>query len=120
MGKIFLPLNFYVREIGEICMNNKKFNQVLFDGRTKLKEILQEMLDEKLFSEQSTKIPEVFELQNDYSNMSNEEFLKIVNDYADFYCMWYKDKCEESSVKILVRHGRMSDHFTFSPYTLNA
>ena len=32
MGKIFLPLNFYVREIGEICMNNKKFNQILFDG----------------------------------------------------------------------------------------
>lgn len=120
MGKIFLPLNFYVREIGEIFMDNKKFNQVLFDGRTKLKEILQEMLDEKLFSEQSTKIPEVFELQNDYSNMSNEEFLKIVNEYADFYCMWYKDRCEESSVKILVRHGRMSDHFTFSPYTLNA
>ena len=77
-------------------MNSKKFNQVLSDGRTKLNEILQEMIDEKLFSEQSTKIPEVFELQNDYSNMSNEEFLKIVNDYADFYCMWYKDKCEEN------------------------
>ena len=100
-------------------MNNKKFNQVLFDGRTKLKEILQEMLDEKLFSEQSTKIPEVFELQNDYSNMSNEEFLKIVNDYTDFYRMWYKDKCKESDVILLVRHGRMSDHIVFAPCQLN-
>lgn len=101
-------------------MNNKKFNQVLFNGRTKLKEILQEMIDEKLFSEQSTKIPEVFELQNNYPNISNEEFLKIVNDYADFYYMWYKDKCEESSVKLLIRHGRMSDHIIFSPYQLSS
>lgn len=83
-------------------MNNKKFNQVLSNGRTKLKEILQEMIDEKLFSEQSTKIPEVFELQNNYPNISSAEFLKIVNDYADFYYMWYKDKCTISgSVAIL-------------------
>ena len=101
-------------------MNNKKFNQVLSNGRTKLKEILQEMIDEKLFSEQSTKIPEVFELQNNYPNISSAEFLKIVNDYADFYYMWYKDKCEESSVKLLIRHGRMSDHIIFSPYQLSS
>lgn len=122
MGKNYLPLNFYVVEIGEIHMNNKKFNQVLSEGRTKLKEILQEMIDEKLFSEQSTKIPEVFELQNNYPNISNGEFLKIVNDYANFYYVWYKDKCKESDVRLLVRHGRMSDHIVFSPspYTLTS
>ena len=119
MGKIFLPLNFYVREIGEICMNNKKFNQVLFDGRTKLKEILQEMLDEKLFSEQSTKIPEVFELKNNYPDISDGQFLEIVNDYAAYCYMCYKNRCKESDVILLVRHGRMSDHIVFAPCQLN-
>lgn len=96
-------------------MNNKKFNQVLYNGRTKLNEILQEMIDEKLFSEQSTKIPEVFTLQSDYPEISDEQFLEIVNNYADYCYMCYKNRCKESDVRLLVRHGRMSDHIVFSP-----
>ena len=96
-------------------MNNKKFNQVLSNGRTKLNEILQEMIDEKLFSEQSTKIPEVFTLQSDYPEISDEQFLEIVNNYADYCYMCYKNRCKESDVRLLVRHGRMSDHIVFSP-----
>lgn len=101
-------------------MSNTKFNRVLASGRTKLREILQEMIDEKLFSEQSTKIPEVFALQGDYPDISNGEFLNIVSDYADLYYQSYKDRCEENSVKLLIRNGRMSDHITFSPYPLNS
>ena len=96
-------------------MNNRKFNQVLSNGRTKLNEILQEMIDEKLFSEQSTKIPEVFTLQSDYPEISDEQFLEIVNNYADYCYMCYKNRCKESDVRLLVRHGRMSDHIVFSP-----
>lgn len=100
-------------------MSNTKFNRVLANGRTKLREILQEMIDEKLFSEKSTKIPEVFELQGDYPNITNEQFLEIVNDYADYCYMCYKNRCKESDVILLVRHGRMSDHIVFAPCQSN-
>ena len=101
-------------------MSNTKFNQVLASGRTKLREILQEMIDEKLFAEQSTKIPEVFALQSNYPDISDEEFLSIVSDYADLYYILYKDRCEENSVKLRIRNGRMSDHIVFSPHPLNS